>query len=57
MVPITVRLTMTPHQAMRASHRHEVLAQLRRGPATQTSIAGATGLSQATVSRVLAEFR
>jgi glucokinase-like ROK family protein len=42
---------------MRASHRQEVLAQLRRGPSTQAAIARATGLSQATVSRVLAEFR
>src|SRR5262245_43202362 len=48
---------LTPHQAMRASHRQAVLAQLRRGATTQTAIARETGLSQATVSRVLAEFR
>jgi glucokinase len=48
---------LTPHQAMRAAHRQVVLAQLRRGATTQAAIARATGLSQATVSRVLAEFR
>lgn len=48
---------LTPHQAMRASHRQVVLDQLRRGATTQTAIVRRTGLSQATVSRVLAEFR
>lgn len=49
--------SLTPHRAMRASHRQVVLGQLRRGATTQTGIAQYTGLSQATVSRVLAEFR
>jgi predicted NBD/HSP70 family sugar kinase len=51
------RRDLTPHQVMRASHRQVVLAQLRRGAMTQAAIAHETGLSQATVSRVLAEFR
>ncbi len=48
----------TPLQQMRHAHRAAVLAALRRLPvATQASLATHTGLSQATVSRILAELR
>jgi N-acetylglucosamine repressor len=51
-------LATTPIQQMRHEHGRAVLAALRSIPeATQADIAAYTGLSQSTVSRILAEFR
>src|SRR5262245_36986200 len=48
----------TPLQEMRHEHARAVLAALRTTTsATQAGIAARTGLSQATVSRILAELR
>jgi predicted NBD/HSP70 family sugar kinase len=49
---------VTPLQAMRREHVAAILAALRTVPSgTQASIAARTGLSQATVSRILAQLR